>query len=372
MESRERLIAAIEHRPVDRIPTDFWATTEVQESLFNHFSIESGIGDASPWIGLNGGALSRNIPSTLALFDSLGVDGMFHVQPPYIGPPKRSERGLQYNEWGFGYQSKEYAYGSYLEQVVYPLSTATTPDEIESFAWPDPDWYDYQALPDLIEQCEGCMVTVGYHALFTYHNYLRGLENSLMDPCVNPELTTILLSRLQEFFLEYHRRCFEAAPGLIDSTQVTDDWGSQTGPMVSPATFREFYSEGTRLAVMQAHRYGLKVFHHDDGDCRLLLPDLVDMGIDILNPVQYRCGNWDLPALKTLYGKRVCFHSGVDNQEVLPLGRVEDVRKEVEKLVDNLASDGTGFIVGPCHNLQPNTPIENIVALYQTAASYGY
>jgi uroporphyrinogen decarboxylase len=141
--------------------------------------------------------------------------------------------------------------------------------------------------------------------------------------------------------------------------------------MVSPDTFREFYKSPMKRAIDLAKNYDILVFHHDDGDCRILIPDFVDMGINVLNPVQYRCGNWDLAALKRDFGNRICFHSAIDNQETLPLGTPDDVRREVRRMIDTLASDGTGFILGPCHNIQPNTTTENIVAMYDEARSYG-
>lgn len=121
-----------------------------------------------------------------------------------------------------------------------------------------------------------------------------------------------------------------------------------------------------KKAIGNAHRNGIKVLHHNDGDCRPLLDDIVTMGIDVLNPIQWRCGDWDLPGLKQKYGDNICFHSALDNQITLPLGSVQDVEKEVTVLVETLGGDGTGFILGPCHNIQINTPLENILALYDS------
>jgi uroporphyrinogen decarboxylase len=123
-------------------------------------------------------------------------------------------------------------------------------------------------------------------------------------------------------------------------------------------------------AMDLAHAHGIYVFHHDDGDCRGLLPSLTAMGIQLLNPVQWRCGDWDLAALKSQYGALLCFHGAVDNQETLPFGTPDDVRCQVRWLIKTLACDGTGFIVAPCHNLQPVTSVENILALYETAHGY--
>jgi uroporphyrinogen decarboxylase len=371
MTHKERIQAAIEHRSLDRIPTDFWATEEVQEKLCDYFGIEEGKDSWSPWIGLNGGLLSRGVAGITAMLDRLHADAIFDVHPPYIGPALGKKRGVALNEWGFGYQKKQHATGSYMEQVIFPLSKAKTVEDIRSFQWPDPDWYDYDSLPELIEQCGERAVNVGYSAVFTFHNYLRGLETSLMDPIINPEMTQELISQLELFFMEYHTRCFEAAGNYIDVSQVTDDWGNQNGLMVSPQTFRQFYKQSMQKAIDLVHQYNIAVFHHDDGDCRVLVPEFVEMGIDILNPIQYRCGNWNLEQLKLDYGKNICFHSGVDNQEILPLGSPQDVSAEVTQLIQTLAHDGTGFIVGPCHNLQPNTSVENVLALYRTAKEYG-
>ena len=192
-----------------------------------------------------------------------------------------------------------------------------------------------------------------------------------MDPMLRPEFTAYLVGRISDFFTEYHRRCFQAVHGLADMTQVTDDFGSQHGLLISPRIFERFYRTPLQRGIDLAHEYGLLVFHHDDGDCRPLLPRLVEMGINILNPIQWRCGNWDLAAVKAQYGSRICFHSAVDNQQTLAFGTPEDVRAEVKRLVETLGCDGTGFIICPCHNLQAITPVENILALYEAAREYG-
>jgi uroporphyrinogen decarboxylase len=192
-----------------------------------------------------------------------------------------------------------------------------------------------------------------------------------MDPLLRPEFTHYLIERVSEFFTEYHRRCFEALRGQMDMTQVTDDFGSQHGLLISERTFETFYRQPIQRAIDLAKAYGLLVFHHDDGDLRPLLPTLAEMGIDVLNPIQWRCGDWNLAALKASYGDRLCFHGGVDNQQTLPFGTPEDVRAQVARLVSTLGSDGTGFIVAPCHNLQANTPVENILSMYESAHEYG-
>ncbi len=368
---RKRILDAVNHRKPDRLPTDMWATKEVQEKLLQHFNITAGLGQSSPYIGLCGGPLSRGIEGIIALWDRMDIDGIFDVHPPYIGPALEKQGSTFFNEWGFGYQKKPYELGTYDEQVVFPLEAFDSIDALEDYRWPDPDWYDYDQLPQLIEQCQGRAVCCGYSALFTYHNYLRGMEKSLMDPLMDPHMCRYILDKVSDFFHTYHSRCFEAAGQMIDFTQVTDDWGSQTGLMTSPTVFNEFYRKGTERAIELAKKHGIHVFHHDDGDMRALLPTMVELGIEILNPIQWRCGDWDLSWLKQEFGSAVCFHSAVDNQETLPMGTPQEVRDQVKHLIQTLFADGTGFILGPCHNLQPNTSVENILAMYEAAHEFG-
>lgn len=349
MNHRERILAAIHREPLDRLPTDMWATPEVWDMLFSHFQVDD----------------------RLALYDKLGIDGIFSIKPPYIGPPPPEEDNYEEDEWGMGYRQQPYASGVYRELVHHPLAEAETIADLKAYNWPSPDWYDYTALPELAAQYPDRAIECGYTAIFYWHNRLRGLERSLMDPILRPDFTHYLIERVSEFFSEYHRRCFEAGRGLIDITQVTDDFGAQTGLLISPKLFDTFYRGPIQRAIDLARSYGIIIFHHDDGDLRQLLPTLVEMGIEVLNPIQWRCGNWDLAALKAEYGERLCFHGAVDNQQTLPFGTPDDIRAEVKHLITTLASDQTGFIMAPCHNLQPNTPVENIITMYEAAREYG-
>ena len=371
MNHRERILAAIRRQPVDRIPTDMWATPEVQEKLLAYFGIQTGRDTPAQGVSLMGGALSREAHAILEVYDKLDIDGILNLTPPYIGPTPRSDGDYWENEWGMGYRRQAYGTGVYDEQVHYPLAEAETIADLEAYRWPSPDWYDYAALPENAAPFSDRAICCGYTAVFYYHNLLRGLELSLMDPLLRPEFTHYLVEHLSGFFTEYHRRCFQAGRGIIDITQVTDDFGSQHGLLISPNIFDEFYRRPMQRAIDMAKSYGIIVFHHDDGDMRPLLSPLVEMGIEVLNPIQWRCGNWDLAALKAEFGRRLCFHSAVDNQITLPFGTPQDVCAEVKRLIETLGCDHTGFIVGPCHNLQPNTPVENIIALYEAAREYG-
>ncbi len=350
MNARERMLAAINRQPVDRIPTDIWATGEVWARLRAHFGE-----------GVDLGAV-------------LHIDGFAGAGPvPYVGPAlPASAPGESVDYWGIRRKPMDYGLGTYAEQSHYPLAEARTIDDLVRYRWPQADWFDYSAMRGPTEAAhQHHAIQCGYMAPFYFHNQLRGLEQSLIDPLDDPAFTHYLLGRLADFFYEQHRLMFQACEGLIDIAQVTDDYGSQSGPMIGLEVFREFYKPHLRRFIDLCHEFGIKVFHHDDGACRPFLPDLVAMGIDILNPIQWTCPGMDRAELKRDFGGRVCFHGAVENQRILPFGTPGEVRAEVRACIDTLAADGTGYILASCHNLQANTPVENIVAMYDEAWTYG-
>ncbi len=349
MNSRERILATINRKPVDRIPTDMWATSEVMAKLRKHFGESADI--------------ERE----------LHLDGFAEIRPQYTGPDLPQVAGDEsVNFWGIRTKRVPHDGGAYDEQSFYPLASAQTIDDLNKYAWPQADWFDYSGMRSLAQAGRKTKaVQCGYMAPFYFHNLLRGLEQSLLDPLIDPEFTHNLIGRVSDFLFEHHRRMFESCDGLIDVAQVTDDLGSQTGPLISLESYREFYAPHHKRLIDLCHTFGIKVFHHDDGSCRLFLPLLIEMGVDILNPIQWTCPGMDMTELKKEFGDRICFHGAVENQRILPFGTPEDVRAEVRHCIDSLASDRTGYIIAPCHTLQANTPVANIIALYDEAWKYG-
>ena len=157
---------------------------------------------------------------------------------------------------------------------------------------------------------------------------------------------------------------------MIDFIYVAEDLGTQSSLLLSPDAFRRFLKPWMRRMIDLAHSFGVRVFHHDDGAIRPLLPELIDLGIDILNPIQWRCAGMERGGLAKDFGASVVFHGAVDNQQTLPYGTPEDVRREVAANI-RIISQCKGYIVAPCHNIQPNTPTENIQSLYDAVREYG-
>src|SRR6266545_4585857 len=167
MTPRERILAAIRHQPVDRLPTDIWATPEVWQRLKAHFRTDAHF----------------------EIFDSLGIDGIIGISPPYIGPEPKTADGIRFDEWGMGYRMQGYGTGDYEEQVVYPLAGAETIADLEKYPWPSAGWYDYSVLAGKALAHPDRAIEIGYTAPFYFHNKIRGLERSLIDPLEKPEFT---------------------------------------------------------------------------------------------------------------------------------------------------------------------------------------
>ncbi len=349
MNSRERILAAFDRKPVDRIPTDIWATPEAWGKLEQHFG-------------------SREKACA-----QLHIDFIDSITAKYIGPPPPPlPEGVTADYWGIQRKLTKHSGGTYEEECFHPLAFAESIDDLDKYAWPSTDWFDYSHLKEeALRIRETNAVKCGYMAPFFFHNLTRSLEQSLIDPMEDPEFAHEIIRRISDFLYHHHRCMFEACEGLIDLSEVTDDLGSQHGPLISPDLYNEFYAPHHQRFINLCHEFGIRVFHHDDGSCRAFLPKLIEMGIQVLNPIQWTCPGMELLDLKANFGDKICFHGGVENQRILPFGTTDEVRAEVRNCIDCLGSDGTGYVLAPCHNIQGNTPLENIIALYDEAWNYG-
>jgi len=346
MTPRERWQAVLERRQPDRVPMDFWATDEARAKLMAYL----GAG------------------SERELLQRLHIDRPFSVAPRYVGPPIPGDEDV----FGIRYRLVNYGLGVYREAVSHPLAQFISVEEIEaSYRWPDPDWWDYSDLAEQVKGWEGYPIRGGGSEPFLIYKNLRGQEQAFMDLVLNPEIVHYCLDKL--FDLAYRRtlRIYEALPGQVMLSYVAEDMGSQEGLLFSPSQIHEFLIPRMKRMIDLAHQAGAYVFFHSDGSIRRILPDMIAAGIDILNPIQWRCRDMDRAALKRDFGDQVVFHGGMDNQYTLAFGSVDQVRQEV---LDNLRilGQGGGYILAPCHNIQAISPPENIVAMYETGYAFGW
>ncbi len=192
-----------------------------------------------------------------------------------------------------------------------------------------------------------------------------------MDLALNPEIVHYCLDKLFDLAYENTVRIYEQIPGKVMISYVAEDLGSQEGLLMSLEHIREFLLPRMKRMMDLVHSAGAYVFHHSDGAVRPVIPYMIEIGIDVLNPVQWRCKGMEREGLKRDFGDKIVFHGAVDNQYTLPFGTVEEVRQEV---IDNIRilGEGGGYILAPCHNIQAVGPPENVVAMYETGYEYGW
>jgi uroporphyrinogen decarboxylase len=302
------------------------------------------------------------------MYARLHIDAPLTVGPEYAGPP------LKPGEDVFGLRHRRIAHpgGAYDEVSHAPLAPYQSVAEIEkNYRWPSADWYDFSMIPRQIQRNEHRPIRGGGSEPFLTYKSLRGQEQAFMDLVLNPQIVHYCLDKLFGLAYETTRRIYEAIPGQVMITYVAEDMGGQEDLMMSVAHIREFLLPGMKRMIELAHSAGACVFHHNDGACWRILPDMVKAGIDVLNPIQWRCKGMEREKLKRDYGRKLIFHGGVDNQHTLPFGSVAEVRQEV---VDNLRilGAGGGYILAPCHNIQVVGPAENVVAMYETGYEQGW
>jgi uroporphyrinogen decarboxylase len=259
---------------------------------------------------------------------------------------------------------------SYRHVVEAPLARAESAEEVEAYdRWPSADSWDYAGLRAQCLAHQGyAVVNAGDRldrtAQLKPMMYLRGMEQIYVDLALNPAIVEAIIARITSYFQEYNRRVFEAADGAIDIFMMGDDFGTQQGPMMSLETWRRFLRPGFAAYIELAHQYGIRVMHHTCGSVVDLLPDFIECGLDILQSVQPRAAGMELAALKREYGRDLCFQGGIDIQQVLPYGTPAQVREHVRQQVAAAGDEG-GYIVCTAHNLQPDTPLENVLALFE-------
>jgi len=252
------------------------------------------------------------------------------------------------------------------------LAGAASPQDILDHDWPTTDWFDYSVLPDQVavahKDGEFCLMTTNGN-IFESAWYMRGFQQIFLDLFESPELVHTLLRRVTDFYVNHFDRILSTVKGEIDLVFTADDVAGQEGLLMSLELWEESIKPHHVRMNDTIHNFGPRVIYHSDGAVTEAVPGLIDMGIDVLQALQFDAKGMDPVALKAEHGDVLCFEGGVSVQKTLPFGTAEDVRAEVRHLIDVLGRDG-GYILGPAHAIQAGTPPENIVAMFDTAAEH--
>lgn len=361
MISKEIVLRSIEHKNTPRIPLDWWATPETVLKMCDFYSLpEEEV------------LKKLNIDMRYVGFDikdsefEKQKDGSFH---------KKDKENIFEDVWGVKRKKVSFGKGEYLEVYNSPLANVEEISKIEKFKLPE--------LSDFDIEKEKLKLSTNYAIVFTGDRlvmrtsffklamYLRGFENFLLDLISNKVLAEAIVNRLFEFHYGITEKIFKKYAENIDIFMMGDDFGTQTGPMIRLETFRHFFKEPIKKMIELCHRYNIKAMLHSCGSIKIFIPDLIDIGLDILNPIQHTAADMDMKELKKEFGKNICFHGGIDVQKVLPFGSKKEIEKEVRECIEILGKDG-GYICAPSHNLQADIPVENIIYMYEVASSHAF
>jgi uroporphyrinogen decarboxylase len=298
-------------------------------------------------------------------FDAIDI---VTVSPHYIGPKRKPGEDM----WGVIRTPVRNRLGSYDEISYYPLADVADAEQIEHLDWPSPDWFDYSVIPRRIrallsERERAIMVTNGN--IFESSWYMRGFEQMFTDFVLNPELANAILEKVRSFYVEFFSRVLESGNGEIDLVFTADDLGGQNGLLMSRNMWEQFIKPHHVALNRVIHEFDAMVIYHTDGAVMEVVDGLVDMGIDILQALQFDADGMSPEVLKERYGHKLCFEGGVSVQHTLPHLEPADVRAEVEHLVEVLGASG-GYILGPSHAIQAGTPPENIAAMFDTVLGF--
>ena len=353
MTSKERVMTALQHQQTDRVPISlgFGINAPVLRQIQKHQNF-----------------------ATYAEAEQFMTDfsDVLWVWPEYKGPENRNYRsrdGLHYDIWGVGRKAVSYGDGSYDEISHYPLGGISQVSDLDQYVWPSADWTNVDDMKSLIRHADkgrNRAIILGNGNIFESAWYMRGFERMFIDLIDQPDLAWEIMSRVTDYFVAYFTKVLQAAEGMIDIVFTADDLGGQQGLLMSLDMWERMIKPHHVRMNQVLHEFGVKIMYHTDGAIMQTVPGLIDMGIDILEALQFDAAGMDPVLLKETYGDRLCFHGGVSVQKTLPFGTVADVRQEVRDRIRVLGHNG-GYILAPSHAIQAGTPPENAIALFETA-----
>ena len=372
MSHRERVLMALNHQEPDRIPLDLGGKVATMTDVA-YYKLKD-------YLKIDGNAERVNeeysvyIPDERILqrfdidFRRVSLKGIL----PRINPD-----GSFVNEWGITQKKVCQQTGHYAEIIGRPLAHASIED-IDKHPWPDP--HDPERVKGLRGEAEYLYGHTDYAisaaaisgGILEFAIFLRGYEQFLVDMMQNKKFAIRLLEKICDVQKGIYEIYMDTVGEYIHMVELHDDYGMQTGLIISPNLYREIVKPyHMELIKIIRRKTKAKIFHHSCGSIVDLLDEMIDTGVDIINPLQPSAAGMGNPEeLKKRFGKRVCFHGGIDEQYVLPRGTTQEVEEEVRRRIRGFAPGG-GYILAAAHNIQADTPPENVIAMFKAAQKYG-
>ncbi|MFC2145035.1 uroporphyrinogen decarboxylase family protein [Actinomycetota bacterium] len=376
MNSRERLTKALEHKESDRVPIDLGGASVSLIHQTSHNELVKFLNIKNPQDKIH------NL-MTMCVYVDDKIKTRFGADIELIQQGKPDSWELKINQetkkwvddWGCVYKKPEGI--MYYEWDYQPLEDAETIDDINNFNWPDPkDPGRYRGIKDKVvdiyKNTGKAMLVNSAYGIWEQTFTLRSLDKALMDLAANQKFAKYLAQRLLEWLLEYYEMMLSPIGEYIQVVKMDDDLGFRNGPLMSPDIYRKIYKPvHKKIVEFIKSKTDAKIFIHSDGSIYDFIPDFIDIGIDIINPVEVTAKNMDSKRLKTEFGKDISFWGGGCDNTILEKGTPKQVTEEVKKRISDFAPDG-GLVFGSIHCIQPFVPPENIVALFDSALEFGH
>ncbi len=340
MNSKERVLTAFEHKEPDRVPLWYGASEGLTNKLINRCDVST----------------------EEELMQRLHID-FRRVREKYVGPPLGNK-----NFWGV-----ERGGAYYGQPMTHPLAGIESIDEVMDYpGWPSIEWFDFRDIAKQCKQWEEYAIIGGpWVVIFTDATELVGMNEFFVKMYTHQEVMNAVIQKVSDFYYEMAIRFFESAGNKIDIFFFGDDMGTQISLLISLDHWRTFCKPHIKRFLELARQWNLKTMFHSCGAIREIIPDLVELGLDALNPIQVSARGMDLKELKSEFGDRLTFHGGIDHQHILARGTEDDVRNEVRRVIDIMAPGG-GYCLAPSHDLMLDEfPVENVIAMYDEAYNYG-
>ena len=375
MTPRDRVRTTLNHQEPDRVPVALGGsanhlTEQRFELLEDHFGTER-----IPRRTLVG---FYTTPDYNPVLEKLGTDFRYiHIRPPanYISNSLIGEFNQFIDEWGLTHRIM----GGYYDMHGSPLGEDLTREKIDNFPWPDP--YDPVRMVGVKEEVEDLYNKTDYSIvahrpvygnLWEFARLMVGMENALMMTILDLDLFDYLIGKLAEVLDGFYDVFLKVVGPYVDVIELAEDLGTNSGPMFDPSVYKKVIKPRHKKSIEMYKKLapGAKVMLHCDGAIRKFMPDLIDAGFDILNPIEGHLPGMDPVGLKKDFGKDMVFQGGVDVKNVLNHGTIEDVRKEVRLRIEQMAVGG-GYVLAPAHNFSNDIPLENMLAFFEAGQELG-
>lgn len=375
MNSRERLLTTFNHQEPDRIPFDMGSTqvTGIHVIAYQNLREYLGLPKVKPVL--------CDVVQQLALPDDdlvekLGIDvrGLFPLNSHNwnIVEEEHEEYWEFHDEWGLTQQRLK-PEGLYYSVAVNPLADPeTTVADVQKHKWPDTaDPRRIAGLRDLAlryrAQGKAVMIKGVLAGIFEMAQRVRGMENLLLDLAADEKLAMAIVDKMVESKIKFWEMALPQLADVIDVVSEADDYGTQVSQLISPDMFRRLFKPRIAEVIrcIKKNAPNAKVFFHSDGNVRPLIPDFIEIGVDILNPVQPNAKGMEPLSIKKDFGKDLVFWgAGVETQSILPFGTPQEVKDDVRRNIEALAPGG-GYVFNTVHNIQADVPPQNIMAMIE-------